>query len=90
MLFKNFLWLSIVILFHVFSWYMIMCFFAVYVNSNLGWIYGTVLSILIDAFIIQILYSLIKSISRELARKCKFSICTSLYKGMKSIIDKIQ
>jgi hypothetical protein len=87
---KNVLWIALVFLFHLFSWYMIMCFFAIYVNSNLGWIYGTALSVIIDALIVQITYSLVKSISRELARKCSSSVFTSIYKAIKSLLEKIQ
>ncbi len=61
------IWFLIVFFFHVLSLLVVICFCAVYVNSNLGWIYGTILSVLIDAFIIQVLFSLLKSLFRELA-----------------------
>lgn len=64
------IWLCFVITFHFFSWYMVICFCAIYINSNVGWIYGTSLSIVMDVFVIQVSYSLLKSLFRELARKC--------------------
>jgi hypothetical protein len=68
MYFRNMIWMVFVILFHFFSWYMIMCFCAIYVNSSLGWIYGTALSILLDAIVLQVSFSLLKSLFREIAR----------------------
>lgn len=57
------------ILIHLFSWYYVTAFCGVYIKSSISWIYGGVLSTLINFLFVQTAKPLIHLILRFLAKK---------------------
>lgn len=66
---KYILWITLLTLTHLLCWWLAICFCAVYLNTNNGWFFGSLVSILLDFFIIQLSFSLIYSIIRMYALK---------------------
>ena len=63
------LWFAYIILIHLFCWYYVICFCAIYPNNSLLWFYGSIISICLDWFIIGILPSIFLSIIRKIAKR---------------------
>ncbi len=56
----------------LFSWYYIVTFASIYKMSSLGWIYSSVITIIADMLIVElIIIPLILSISRSIAKSCQ-------------------
>lgn len=53
---------------HMISWFFVMSFCTVYINSNKEWLYGCLISVIIDFFIVCPLFSIIKGLIRWLAK----------------------
>ena len=60
-------------------WYYVMCFCAVFQNSNKSWLFGALIGNTIDTFAFKPSYSIIKGIIRLLAMKCTCWITIKIY-----------
>lgn len=60
--------ISIVII-HLTCWYFVMAFCSVYINSNTGWLYGALISFVLETLVIWPAISLLKASFRFLIRK---------------------
>lgn len=54
-------------LFHCFCWLLVMNFCAVYINSNKEWLIESIISLLLQLFVIKAIFILIVCIVRQLA-----------------------
>lgn len=63
------IWIVSVIIVHIFCWWMVLAFCAVYVNTNNGWLFGAIISIIIDFLAFQISLSFIYAVLRHFAKK---------------------
>lgn len=69
----------------IFSWYYVMCFCGVYINSNKSWFMGVLISIIIDLIFIKLLFIFLLCSLRYLYKKYNYKV----YKVLFIIIDKV-
>ena len=62
-------WIITIVFIHFTNWYFVMAFCSVYINSNKGWLLGSIISIGIDVILIKPIISLIKTLVRLFAKK---------------------
>lgn len=67
------MWYTIIFTVHLFCWYYALAFCGVYINSQSGWIYGSIISLLIDKCIIQMITPTVKTLMRII-----FSLCPNM------------
>ena len=80
------LYLVLLLLIFLLSTYYAMCFCSVYLKSRSSWLYGGLLSIVIDIFGFRILFPAIKGLVRGLARKHQ-NKCTLTFYYISKIVD---
>ena len=84
------LWFTYIFLIHLFCWYYVICFCAIYPNNSIPWIYGSIMSICLDLFIIGVFPSLLLATIRKIAKRFKHNVCIVItYNFFKKIINII-
>ena len=61
-------WITTILIIHFTNWYFVMAFCSVYINSNKGWLLGSLISIGIDVILIKPVISFIKTLVRLIAK----------------------
>ena len=65
------LWFTYITLIHLFCWYYVICFCAVYPSNSYPWFYDSIISLLLEFLILSTILHLILSILRQLAKRKK-------------------
>lgn len=68
MKYRYIIWGIITYLIHFFCWYFVMCFCGVYTNSNLDWLKGAFISLMISFIGIEGILLLLKTIFWNIAK----------------------
>lgn len=64
---------------HLTCWYFVMGFCGTYINSNYGWLYGSLISLGIDFFLVKPGLALLKAILRLLAQRFPRTCFVKIY-----------
>ena len=84
------LWYAFIAFFHLLSWYYVLCFCSVYINSSYGWLYGSLISVALDIIIFQIIMHVILALTRVICQKYKESkIAQKVYKLINKVVELI-
>ena len=65
------LWFTYITLIHLFCWYYVICFCAVYPSNSYPWFYGSIISLLLEFLILSTILHFILSILRHIAKRKK-------------------
>lgn len=84
---RFFLWIIYITTIHLFSWYYVICFCAVYTKSSYGWLYGCIISLIIDIFFFEVIFQFILSMFRIFAFKFRNTFCKRLYTVVFKIVE---
>lgn len=60
---------SIITIIHLICWYFVMAFCSVYINSNVGWVYGALISFTLEVFVMRPGLCVMKGLLRWLVQK---------------------
>jgi hypothetical protein len=87
---RYYTWLSAIILIHLFTLYYVMCFCAVYLYSGIGWLYGCIISIVIETLIIELIFQIVLAMIREIVcRNRHVKFLKRIYKYIAKLINFI-